>query len=98
MHSAGLRSAYQALKYTYEDPEVAFLCPHELQPPSTEASPAHVLGDNFMRCTQCKKMTYRLEDVHKDQLSACCKLEGEIPTYSIPPNNTCMHAVSQFST
>ncbi len=77
MHSAGLRSVYQALKFTYEDPEVAFLCPHELQPPSTEASPAHVHGDNFMTCTQCKKMTYRLEDVHKDQLSACCKLEGE---------------------
>ncbi len=92
IHS-GLQSAYQALKYTYEEPEVAFLCPcisREYQTlsqnsVSTETSPshqvphpAHVLAeDNVMRCTQCKKMTYRLEDGHKDWLSACCKVEGE---------------------
>ena len=86
IHS-GLRSAYRALKYTYEDPEVAFLCPHELpksQPPSTETSPqvphhpARFLAeDTVMRCTLCKKMAYRLENGHKDWLSACYKLEGE---------------------
>ncbi len=81
VHS-GLRSAYKALKYTYEDPEVAFLCPHEL--PSTEASPspqvphhpARVLGNGeLMRCTLCKKMTYKLEDGHKDWLCACWNSE-----------------------
>ena len=75
---SGLRSAYKALKYTYEDPEIAFLCPHEL--PSTEAStspqvphhPARVLGNGErMRCTLYKKKTYELEDSHKDWLSAC---------------------------
>ncbi|XP_064405580.1 uncharacterized protein LOC135350651 isoform X3 [Halichondria panicea] len=76
----GLQSAYQALKYTYEDPEVAFLCPHELpesQPPSTELSPSHqvphparvVSKGKSMRCTQCKKMTYMLGKGHKDWLS-----------------------------
>ncbi len=78
---SGLRCAYKALKYTYEDPEVAFLCPHKLpksQPPSSEAShqvphhPARVLAKgNVMRCTLSKK-TYKLEDGHKDWLSACC--------------------------
>ena len=64
IHS-GLRSAYKALKYTYEDPEVAFLCPHEL--PSTEASPqvphhpARVLAKGTsMRCTQRNRMMYKL--------------------------------------
>ena len=75
---SGLRSAYKALKYTYEDPEIAFLCPHEL--PSAEASaspqvphhPARVLGNGErMRCTLYKKKTYELEDSHKDWLSAC---------------------------
>ena len=78
VHS-GLRSAYKALKYTYEDPEVAFLCPHEL--PSTEASPspqvphhpARVLGKGTsMRCTQRNRMMYKLGNGHKDWLSVCC--------------------------
>ena len=85
VHS-GLRSAYRALKYTYEDPKVSFLCPHdflEFQPLSTETSPqvphhpACVMSeDNVMRCTLCKEMTYRLEDGHKDWVSAC-ELKGE---------------------
>ena len=84
VHS-GLRSAYKALKYTYEDPEVAFLCPHKL-PSTTEASaspqvphhPARVLAKGTsMRCTQRNRMTYNLEDGHKDWLSACTKLGGE---------------------
>ena len=84
VHS-GLRSAYQALKYSYEDPEVAFLCPHKL--PFTEASaspqvphhPARVMAKGErMRCTLCKKTTYQLEDGHKDWFSACNKLEGKI--------------------
>ncbi|XP_064387667.1 uncharacterized protein LOC135335908 isoform X2 [Halichondria panicea] len=82
IHS-GLRSAYKALKYTYEDPEDAFLCPHELpESQSTETSyqvphhPARVLAQgNVMRCTHYKKMTYNLENGHKDWLSACFKLE-----------------------
>ena len=78
VHS-GLRSAYNALKYTYEDPEVAFLCPHEF--PSTEASaspqvphhPARVLGKGTsMRCTQRNRMTYKLGNGHKNWLSVCC--------------------------
>ncbi|XP_064399904.1 uncharacterized protein LOC135346128 isoform X3 [Halichondria panicea] len=77
IHS-GLRSAYKALKYMYEDPEIAFLCPHKL--PSTEASassqvphhPAGVLGNGErMRCTLCKKMMYKLGNGHKDWLSVC---------------------------
>ena len=88
---SGLRSAYKALKYTYEDPEIAFLCPHEL--PSAEASaspqvphhPARVLGNGErMRCTLYKKKTYQLEDGHKDWLSACCKLEGNISVVFAP--------------
>ena len=78
VHS-GLRLAYQALKYSYEDPEVAFLCPHEL--PSTEASaspqvphhPARVLAKGTsMRCTQRNRMMYKLGNGHKDWLSVCC--------------------------
>ncbi|XP_064407321.1 uncharacterized protein LOC135352082 isoform X2 [Halichondria panicea] len=75
VHS-GLRSAYKALKYTYEDPEVAFLCPHEL--PSTEASPqvphhpaCVVAKGTSMTCTQRNRMTYKLEKGHKDWLSVC---------------------------
>ncbi len=77
VHS-GLRCAYQALKYTYEDPEVGFLCPHELpesQLPSTEPShhPARVLAKgNVMRCTLCKRTTYKLGKCHKDWLSVFC--------------------------
>ncbi len=77
---AGLRSAYKALKYTYEDPEVAFLCPHDFPESSTGEShhPARVLrkGD-VMRCNLSKKMTYGLEKGHHDWLSACSKTEGE---------------------
>ena len=81
IHS-GLRSAYKALKYTYEDPEVAFLCPcisRSISSPSPQVPhhPARVLAeDDVMRCTQWK-MTYELEDGHKDWLSVC-KLEGEV--------------------
>ncbi|XP_064402940.1 uncharacterized protein LOC135348600 isoform X3 [Halichondria panicea] len=79
IHS-GLRSAYKALKYTYKDPDVAFLCPcvsQSISSPSPQVPhhPARVLAeDDVMRCTLCKKMTYQLEDGHKDWLSAC-KLE-----------------------
>ena len=81
VHS-GLRSAYKALKYTYEEPEVAFF--HEFPESPTEINhqvprhPARVLAeDDVMRCTLCKK-TYKLEDGHKDWLSACCKYKTMI--------------------
>ncbi len=85
---SGLRSAYKALKYTYEDPEFAFLCPCISQTlsqnsissasPQVPHHPARVLAeDDVMRCTLCKN-TYDLEDSHKDWLSACYKLEGEM--------------------
>ena len=77
---SGLQSAYKALKYTYEDPEVAFLFPHKLPnslPPSTEACASHqvphpalvLVKSNVMRCTICKKMTYALGKGHEDWLS-----------------------------
>ncbi|XP_064407614.1 uncharacterized protein LOC135352342 isoform X2 [Halichondria panicea] len=81
IHS-GLRSAYKVLKYAYEDPEVAFLCPcisRSISSPSPQVPhhPARVLAeDDVMRCTLCKK-TYELEDGHKDWLSAC-KLEDPL--------------------
>ncbi|XP_064389495.1 uncharacterized protein LOC135337487 isoform X2 [Halichondria panicea] len=78
---SGLQSAYKALKYTYEDPEDAFLCPHKFPDSSTKTShqtphPACVLAQGtVMRCTKFKKMTYKLEDGHKNWLSARYKLE-----------------------
>ena len=107
IHS-GLRSAYKALKYTYEDPEVAFLCPcisQSISSPSPQVPhhPARVLAeDDVMRCTLFKK-TYQLEDGHKDWLSACNKLEGKISitpitfiiyTYTkLYMHVTCVHSV-----
>ena len=78
VHS-GLRSAYKALKYTYEDPEVAFLCPHKLPYIEASASPqvphhrARVVAmGTAMRCTLRNRMTYKLGKGHKDWLSVCC--------------------------